>query len=150
MWLSTGLVLDGLAAPLGLYNHLPTRNFAYLTLLTAPLRLPLSFSSKQELARTKVFRRSYMEDDTSLRNLVMSSADETAILLEIGDGETTWMLSQLETTYMSSPSLSLLLLASSFSIFMKSPQLVQAKFLQARWRDHHKPHHLCCLVEQCH
>ena len=28
-----------------------------------------------------------MEDDTSLRNLFMSSADETAIVLEIGDGE---------------------------------------------------------------
>ena len=30
-----------------------------------------------------------MEDDTSLRNLVMSYADKTGILLEIGDRETT-------------------------------------------------------------
>ena len=30
-----------------------------------------------------------MEDDTSLQNLVMRSAEETAIVLEIGDGDTT-------------------------------------------------------------
>ena len=57
-----------------------------------------------------------MEDNTSLRNLVISYADETAIVLEIGDGETTWISSQLETNSMLSPSLSSSLLASFLSI----------------------------------
>ena len=57
-----------------------------------------------------------MEDDTSFQKLVMSYADKTAIVLEIGDRETTWMSSQLETTSMLSPSLSLSLLASSIRI----------------------------------
>ena len=52
-----------------------------------------------------------MEDETSLRNLVMSYADETDIVLEIGDRETTWM---------SSPSLSSSLLLSSLIILSEN------------------------------
>ena len=88
MRLYTGLGLEGLSALLGLSKDLPTRKFAFLALLTAPLRLPLSPPPNHELAWTTLSRKSSMEDNTSLRNLFMSSADETAIVLEIGDGET--------------------------------------------------------------
>ena len=87
--LYTGLGLEGLSAPLVFSNHLPTRKFYFMTLLTAHLRLPLSFPSNHELALTTFLGGSSMEDDTSLRNLVMSYADKTGILLEIGDRETT-------------------------------------------------------------
>ena len=100
MWLSTGLEIEGLAAPMGFSNNLTTSNFYFLTLLTIHLILPLSLPSKYDIAWTKLSMRSSMDNYTSLQNLVVSSAHETGILLQIGDRETTWMLSQLETPSM--------------------------------------------------
>ena len=86
--ISVGIEVGALYKPLGFSNHLPTSDFAFLMLLTAPLRPPLSFPSKHELASTTFLRRSSMEEDISPWRVVMSSAGGISVGCGSCEGET--------------------------------------------------------------